>query len=362
MYLMYYGVVCGVEMPSISVIVPVYNVEKYLAICIESIIRQSFRDIEILLLNDGSTDSSLEICNEYAKKDSRISVFSHSNRGLGPTRNRGISLACGEYLAFVDSDDYISDKGLELLYKKAVSINADIVEAETLVFMDGDEEHGHIRVSLNKAEDLSIDESNIEDFYKYYYFARTYSHNAWDKIYKREFVINNHLLFGDNHRIFAEDNWFQLQAIRQFPTIGFLPYGFYWYRQQNESIMHKPKKDLVTRHGNMILDYQSIIKGSKIENLEKQVCSVVAADVLTMEALNSKKLNRTRKEFLRTVKEVKNNEALKTSICDLYIKKGFELYQSNRQRKKYLTSLGFLYKTGMYNIAHNLVWFLYYIR
>ena len=118
-------------MPKVSVIVPVFQVEKFLKNCLQSILTQTLTDIEIILLNDGSTDASLKICEEYAAKDKRISVYSHENRGLGSTRNRGITLAKGDYLAFVDSDDHISPDGLErLLQKKRSSMRMAAIAAK----------------------------------------------------------------------------------------------------------------------------------------------------------------------------------------------------------------------------------------
>ena len=94
-------------MPKISVIVPIFNVEKYLKECLESIINQTFKDIEIICINDGSTDNSLDILNQYAEKDNRIKVITQSNQGLSAARNTGIKYANGEYISFIDSDDYI---------------------------------------------------------------------------------------------------------------------------------------------------------------------------------------------------------------------------------------------------------------
>ena len=115
------------EAPLISVIVPVYNVEKYLAKCIDSIIAQTYTNLEILLVDDGATDSSGAICDEYAQKESRIRVIHKENGGLSDARNRGIAEARGEYLGFIDSDDYIDVDMYELLYnliqKYGVKIN-----------------------------------------------------------------------------------------------------------------------------------------------------------------------------------------------------------------------------------------------
>ena len=97
----------------ISIIVPVYNVEKYLERCLDSILSQTFSDFELILVNDGSTDHSLEICRSYAEKDERILLIDQENRGLSAARNAGIAVAKGEYLGFVDSDDYIAQNMYE---------------------------------------------------------------------------------------------------------------------------------------------------------------------------------------------------------------------------------------------------------
>lgn len=113
-------------MPEISIIVPVYNVENYLKKCVDSILSQTYRDIEVILVDDGSTDKSGEICDDYAKKDSRVKVLHKKNGGLSSARNAGIDIAQGNYLGFVDSDDYIEKDMYEILYKNLIDNNADI--------------------------------------------------------------------------------------------------------------------------------------------------------------------------------------------------------------------------------------------
>ena len=105
----------------ISVIIPVYNVSIYLRQCLDSIINQTYTQLEILLINDGSTDDSLEICQEYALKDSRINVISQQNKGLAAARNKGLALASAEYLMFVDSDDWLALTTIETVFPFAFS-------------------------------------------------------------------------------------------------------------------------------------------------------------------------------------------------------------------------------------------------
>ena len=116
-------------MPKVSIIIPVYNTEAYLEECLDSVISQSLRDIEILCINDASTDSSMQILRKYARKDSRIKVLQNSvNQGLSYTRNVGIDNACGEYIQFVDSDDWIEPDTEEVLYKIAAGNQLDLLK------------------------------------------------------------------------------------------------------------------------------------------------------------------------------------------------------------------------------------------
>lgn len=127
----------------ISVIVPVYNVEKYLRRCLDSIMNQTFRELEILVIDDGSTDASGEICDEYAEQDKRIRVFHTENRGLSAARNLGLDEASGEWIGFVDSDDWIEVDMYEVLLNKALETDAEIVECGVFKERDGVvKEHG----------------------------------------------------------------------------------------------------------------------------------------------------------------------------------------------------------------------------
>lgn len=112
--------------PKISVIVPIYNAELYLEQCIESVLNQTLRDIELLLIDDGSTDNSFLICEKYKKRDNRIQLYTNKNVGQGLERNFGIKKSTGEYIAFLDSDDQYKENMLEKLYQRAIETNADI--------------------------------------------------------------------------------------------------------------------------------------------------------------------------------------------------------------------------------------------
>lgn len=344
--------------PKVSVIVPVYNVEQYVAECLDSILNQTLKNIEIIALNDGSTDGSLDILNEYSKRDSRIRVYSHENRGLGPTRNRGITLAKGEYLAFVDSDDTIVPDALETLYNRAIEQGADIVEGEVMLLYEEAPSKNRVRTKLPDLEYIQVTEDGKAEFYKTYYFPRIISHNAWDKLYSIKLVIDNHIIFGDNRRIFAEDNWFQLQVFLTLPKISVVDKVVYNYRQQANSIMHRPKKDLLKRHSNMVRDYTELLEkhGSKLP--DRQLRALLAFDVLVMELWNQKNCNGSRSTFVKALSGMRENKLMKECIIDI-VRIGAYRLESKRTKVFALVIISFLYRLNMINLSHSILWRLY---
>lgn len=268
-------------MVKVSVIVPVYNVEKYLYKCIETISKQTLTDIEIIILNDGSPDNSEDIILKFCEIDKRIRYYRHKNIGLGETRNRGMELAKGEYLAFVDSDDYLELDMLESLYHKALSDKADVVCGE--VFMEN-AGNCNVRNKLSRLSTIDLKEKFNEKFIRDYYFGRIYSHNSVDKIYRRSFIRENNILFGDNRKIFAEDNYFQFQILIALPRISFVHKALYYYVVREDSIMNSYKKNLIGRHMEMIKDFNAFNHSNDI--LIKKTINLITFDGLIAETIN----------------------------------------------------------------------------
>ena len=176
--------------PLISVIIPVYGVEKYIAQCLESVINQTYSNLEIIVINDGTKDRSAEIAKEYAKKDSRVRVYDFENGGASAARNRGIKLANGEYIAFLDSDDWIEGQMYEKLVNEAIKSNADIVKCG---FKSNDKKVGF----YNKIETIS--NRNIDLFFNGILWVV-----LWNAIYKADIIKK--VIFPENVRCF-EDNY-----------------------------------------------------------------------------------------------------------------------------------------------------------
>lgn len=174
--------------PKISVIVAIYNAEKYLNQCIDSILNQTLRDIEIICVNDGSTDTSLKIIEEYAEKDKRIVVVNQKNQGAGAARNNGMRHAKGEFLSFLDADDFFENNMLEEAYRAARVANADICVFAADLYVQNEDIYKPCSWSFRKQYfPLNETFNPKNDKYRENIF-RMYNGWAWDKLFKREFI------------------------------------------------------------------------------------------------------------------------------------------------------------------------------
>lgn len=217
-------------MVRVSVIIPVYNVEKYLERCLKSVVEQSLKDIEIIVVNDGSTDGSGAICEKFAKSDNRIKIINQKNKGIGSARNTGMKSASGEYIGFVDSDDWIDSDFFEKLYDTAQEYGADIAYADFI--RKGKYKH-KIRMGIREKK-VSVD---IYDKMKH---CRNLTLGCvWNKIYKRDLIESNGLSFPEG-RLF-EDGIFSMQAIYYANRTVSVPDTYYYYFVNPTSIVKSQK-------------------------------------------------------------------------------------------------------------------------
>lgn len=213
----------------ISVIIPVYKVEKYLRECVDSILTQTCTDMEVILVDDGSPDSCPQICDEYAAMDSRVKVIHKQNGGLSDARNAGLRLAAGEYICFIDSDDYLDDKnaldGILSVFEKE---NPDLVIFWSKALADG-------RIIGNDKTDYSActGETSAEKIYNAVK-ADKLNFSACMMVAKRNFLITNNLFFKEN--IKSEDIEFGFRLYARCPQIAFYDRNPYVYRQREGSI------------------------------------------------------------------------------------------------------------------------------
>lgn len=206
-------------MVKVSVVVPIYNVEDFLEECLDSISNQTLDDIEVICVNDGSTDNSLDILNDYAEKDSRFTVISQENAGHAVATNRGMELAKGEYLFLMDSDDILKLNALEDTVKVADEKDVDFVLFQAInYYMDTDEYKEQENYSMTKLADYIGDKVfNWKDI-KQFVFKITVT--PWSKLYKREFIVNSGAKFPEG--LIFDDNVFFWEVLFNAQRITFL--------------------------------------------------------------------------------------------------------------------------------------------
>ena len=194
----------------VSVVVPAYNMEKYLAKCLDALIAQSYEDIEIIVIDDGSTDGTLRIAGEYSEKDTRIKVFSKENGGVSSARNLGIDKASGEYITFADPDDIIEQNGIEVLLNAMKSSGSDLVSCmysrwsdagkrlEDFDFITG------IKSFYSDDDKINFILSEIADY--------LFGYEVWDKLYKTRIIKENRIRFYEKCKI-GEDLAFNIKYL-----------------------------------------------------------------------------------------------------------------------------------------------------
>ncbi|HEM2815488.1 TPA: glycosyltransferase [Streptococcus suis] len=227
----------------VSVIVPVYNVEKYLSQCLDSIIHQTYKNLEIILVNDGSTDGSGKICDDYAAKDGRIKVIHQENGGLSDARNKGLDLMTGQFVTFVDSDDYLENNCIHTLYTYACTCKTDISIGKFIEFEENTSQflfHNHLN-NGNKIEFLTGDQC-LERHHKYFLSIFV---TAWAKLYRTS-------LFNDSNPckkiryplgVLHEDQYTTHKLFFKSNKIVFVNDYLYVYRVRKNSITNTPLSD-----------------------------------------------------------------------------------------------------------------------
>ena len=227
----------------ISIIVPVYNTAEYLAKCIESIINQKYANLELILVDDGSTDHSAAICDEYAKKDNRIKVIHKQNSGVSSARNLGLSIASGDYITFVDSDDYILDSFSNFCNK---------INNQDLVISCDEKIYERFSKKINRLKRKGRDDI-ISFLIKNSATMRV--NVVWNKMFSQRAI--QCVKFSEKVAV-AEDMDFILQVLFQCKEVDFVPINYYFYYQRETSVMHENSYDgivKVVESGRELINY-----------------------------------------------------------------------------------------------------------
>ena len=219
----------------VSIIIPVWNAEKYISKCLDSLINQTLKDIEIICVNDGSTDNSLNVLKEYSRKDPRIKIINQQNQGQSVARNNAMDVAQGEFIGFCDNDDWVSKNYFEDLYKSAIDNKADIAATPNVFYVDP---------VTNKITKKNTGIESREQFISDRGKVVITTGLQWNKIYKADFLKRNNIRCT-TIRVAAEDNYFTVQAMMYCHKISVETKAeYYFYRRTNAtSNLTKTKKD-----------------------------------------------------------------------------------------------------------------------
>lgn len=216
------------KQPKVSVLIPCYNAEKYLIQCLDSVVNQTLKDIEIICINDGSTDNTLDILEQYAKKDARVKIINQKNGGMGRAYNNGLSNATGEYIAIVESDDWVNADAFEFLYNLANKNNADIAKAD-YIFFDNDSGVETSAWSIGLSKNLinrvfCPTEKNVNILW-------TGHPSIWTCLYSKKMLDDNNIKFAETPGATFQDMGFKVKTFVASKRFIYSPYVILHYRK-----------------------------------------------------------------------------------------------------------------------------------
>lgn len=293
-------------MIKVSIIVPVYNSEKYIRECLESLVTQKLKEIEILLIDDGSKDSSTDICEEYRKRDPRVHVIRKKNEGAGIARNAGLEIAQGEFIAFLDSDDYVDKTIYEVLYRAALNKAADAS------FCGSNKVEKNKIIKSGEIKDIIYDKKMIYQESIPYICSGGKGNeikgaiSVWRGIYSREIIQKYHIRFKNEREYLSEDTIFNLMFFDHANRVVFNNTHLHYQRIIPESLSRNSTPfSAVAIHNyyNFFLEYIS-----RNENIDKQKC---------LQIIDRKCLEEYKSKIAREIKGRKSREEIKNDIKEL---------------------------------------------
>lgn len=246
--------------PKVSVIVPIYNVESYLDRCIQSLLNQTLKEIEIILVDDGSPDNCPAMCDEYTKQDNRIKVIHKKNAGLGYARNSGLEIATGEYVAFVDSDDFVDINMYESLYSKAKSNHYDTVLCNCYFYRN--EKSMQKREDINQ-ETIFIGRKEVDDFLldiigplPEYKHDVKYMMSVWHGIYSMDLIKKENLRFVSERDFISEDIIWDIDYLHKAQRVCYVPNCLYYYCLNEASLSMQFNPNRYERNKKLITEVE----------------------------------------------------------------------------------------------------------
>lgn len=304
----------------VSVIVPIYQVEAYLPKCLDSILAQTFRDFELILVNDGTKDGCPAIMQDYAQRDSRIRQVHKENGGLSSARNAGMEIACGEYIAFVDSDDYVAPNWMEDVVRAADETGAEQVLYNYALVIDGQEKGPYLQFA---SETIDVDRLGLANYFYQYWMPYKHGQEAWSKLYRRSVIEENGLRFAPNKEVFAEDTHFSALYLMHTHRIAALNTPYVYYVQRGDSLMGMKKPRLAWRLMTLSVRLWEYAKACGRFDEIKDVLPVLCYDKLITKGI---RLDPDLEDVYRAMQEYRENASMRALLRALIEPKPLLMY------------------------------------
>ncbi|SFC19889.1 glycosyltransferase family 2 protein [Kaistella jeonii] len=333
-------------MPEVSIIIPIYNASKYLQQCLESVIAQNFQDIQIICINDGSTDVSLDILKEFGKRDARVIIIDQKNQGVSAARNAGLEIATGKYIGFVDSDDTITPEFFQTLYEILVENQCDVVFSRSV--------SSESMLQNNRKYSRQEIRSQILPLY----FKEDGYNAIWNKLYAASVINTNKIVFpiGKTH---GEDAEFNINYLLYAESLYNLNYSGYHYREEEGSVTRNVVKFNYLQ--NAVETFQKdwshltreVISVEKMHHLKKERFINNVISQIYIHAIPNNGLSIRNK--LRKLHEIINNETAKTLFSENneLLTTNFSKYKSEVYKGIKTKSLIKLYLLSLYSYYRN---------
>ena len=312
----------------ISIIMPIYNAQDRLEKSIRSVLGQTYKKIELILINDGSVDDSLSICRAYEKNDPRIILIDSENSGPGAARNKGLARASGDYLCFVDADDWLKKNALKNLIFIALKEECDIVSSNHFRV-----DH-KIRVSKNNYKTGIIEKKKGGNYDK---FKTSSSFGyVWGKLYRTEFIKRNKIRFSEERKVFLEDTLFNLKAISYKPRYFVLNKPLYYYNVYEDSVSNR-KEDITHRAIKLLESYEKFLDDHNIYDENLDLFIPLGGRVIAWSLMKSMDEQLSAKILYKRVVEFSKNKTVKRLF-------------SHKNSFKQLRKTGSLAQTLLYSV------------
>ena len=296
--------------PKFSIILPIYNVEKYLKVALDNLKNQTFSDFEAICVNDGSPDNSLAILEEYAKLDSRFKIINQENQGQGAARNNALKVARGEYIMYLDPDDFWSNNTLEEIYSAFTNHDVDIVQFNFVLCEESDGKDIEVR-KLHEwiAKNFNF-KLNHEQIFKWNDITKNVLPDlisiVWDKAYTRKFLIENNIKCGENR--ISEDVIFSISSTLKAKSIIYLNNVLYHYRMRAGSVMQSVSKNALDMFDNIVLIKRFLDENKLMDIYNEDFQKLAASSSATVYERTPIDLQ---KAYIAKAKETLSKEAFK---------------------------------------------------